>query len=202
MRGAFETTVLWGAFFRPAGPSFSLLALAAQRSPVLDGFITDVVGAEFWWRATQQGVKGPGDSVARTYSEQELLPFLEVFEVLFEPEGMERAPISRSLGNYAGMVGLRTLDRPPREIRERDPGASARARTPQTRVVVLAGSIDAEVSVLLGCVACPQPVSTSRAPVASSAPPRRVVSPVGHSLPPRWMRINHAIPATQRMLAT
>jgi hypothetical protein len=106
MRVAFDTTVLWGAFFRPAGPSFSLLALAAQRSPVLDGFITDVVGAEFWWRATQQGVNGPGDSVARTYPEQELLPFLESFEVLFEPEGMERAPISRSLGTYAGMVGL------------------------------------------------------------------------------------------------
>ncbi len=106
MRVAFDTTVLWGAFFRPAGPSFSLLALAAQRSPVLDGFITDVVGAEFWWRASQQGVKGPGDSVARTYSEQELLPFLEVFEVLFAPEGMERAPISRSLGTYAAMVGM------------------------------------------------------------------------------------------------
>jgi hypothetical protein len=44
---------------------------------VFDGFITDVVGAEFWWRATQQGVKGPGESVPRTYSEQELLPFLE-----------------------------------------------------------------------------------------------------------------------------
>ena len=106
MRVAFDTTVLWSAFFSPAGPSFSLLALAAQRSPVFDGFITDVVGAEFWWRATQQGVKGPGESVPRTYSEQELLPFLEAFEVLFEPAGMERAPIGRSLGNYAGMVGM------------------------------------------------------------------------------------------------
>lgn len=36
------------------------MALAAQRTPVFDGFITDVIGAEFWWRATQQGVKGPG----------------------------------------------------------------------------------------------------------------------------------------------
>jgi len=106
MRVAFDTTVLWGAFFRPAGPSFSLLSLAAQRTPVLEGFITDVVGAEFWWRATQQGVKGPGDGVARTYSERELLPFLEAFEVLFEPAGMQRAPIGRSLGTYAGMVGL------------------------------------------------------------------------------------------------
>jgi predicted nucleic acid-binding protein len=106
MRVAFDTTVLWGAFFRPAGPSFSLLSLAAQRTPVLDGFITDVVGAEFWWRATQQGVKGPGDRVARTYSEQALLPFLETFEVRFEPQGMERAPISRSLGKHAAMVGL------------------------------------------------------------------------------------------------
>jgi hypothetical protein len=54
----------------------------------------------------RQGVKGPGHQVPRTYSEQELLPFLEAFEVLFEPQGMERAPIGRSLGTYAGMVGL------------------------------------------------------------------------------------------------
>jgi hypothetical protein len=72
--------VLWGAFHRPAGPNFALLALAAQRTPVLDGFITDVVGAEFWWRATQQGIKGPGRRVPRTYSEQELEPFLEAFK--------------------------------------------------------------------------------------------------------------------------
>jgi hypothetical protein len=51
MRVAFDTTVLWGAFHNPAGPNFELLALAAQRTPVLDGFITDAVGAEFWWRA-------------------------------------------------------------------------------------------------------------------------------------------------------
>jgi len=107
MRVAFDTTVLWGAFFSPTGPNFSLLALAAQRTPVLDGFITDVVGAEFWWRATQQGIKGPGQRVPRTYSEQELLPFIEAFEVLFEPSSMERAPLSRSLGRYAGLVGLR-----------------------------------------------------------------------------------------------
>src|ERR1700722_1482187 len=106
MRVAFDTTVLWSAFFSPTGPSFSLLALAAQRSPVFDGSITDVVGAEFWWRATQQGVKGPGESVPRAYAEQELLPFLEAFEVLLEPAGMERAPIGRSLGNYSGMVGM------------------------------------------------------------------------------------------------
>lgn len=60
MRVEFDTTVLWGAFHSPAGPCFSLMALAAQRTPVFDGFITDVIGAEFWWRATQQGVKGPG----------------------------------------------------------------------------------------------------------------------------------------------
>ncbi|MGD0452833.1 MAG: hypothetical protein ABSB69_04490 [Solirubrobacteraceae bacterium] len=105
MRVAFDTTVLWGAFHRPAGPNFALLALAAQRTPVLDGFITDVVGAEFWWRATQQGVKGPGQRVPRTYSEQELEPFLQAFKVLFEPASMARAPLSRSLGQYAGLVG-------------------------------------------------------------------------------------------------
>jgi len=106
MRVAFDTTVLWGAFHRPAGPNFALLALAAQRTPVLDGFITDAVGSEFWWRATQQGVKGPGQAVPRTYSEQELEPFLEAFKVLFEPASMARAPLSRSLGQYAGLVGL------------------------------------------------------------------------------------------------
>lgn len=106
MRVAFDTTVLWGAFHRPAGPNFASLALAAQRTPVLDGFITDVVGAEFWWRATQQGIKGPGRRVPRTYSEQELEPFLEAFKVLFEPASMARAPMSRSLGRYAGLVGL------------------------------------------------------------------------------------------------
>jgi predicted nucleic acid-binding protein len=106
MRVAFDTTVLWGAFYRPAGPNFALLALAAQRTPVLDGFITDVVGGEFWWRATQQGVKGPGQAVPRTYSEQELEPFLEAFKVLFEPASMARAPLSRYLGQYADLVGL------------------------------------------------------------------------------------------------
>jgi hypothetical protein len=30
-----------------------------------------VVGAEFWWCATQQGVKGLGQRVLRTYSEHE-----------------------------------------------------------------------------------------------------------------------------------
>jgi len=35
MRVAFDTTVLWGAFYRPAGPNFALLALAAQRTPVV-----------------------------------------------------------------------------------------------------------------------------------------------------------------------
>jgi hypothetical protein len=106
VRAEFDTTVLWGAFHKPAGLSFSLLALAAQRSPVLDGFITDVIGAEFWWRATQQGVRGPGQTVPRTYSEQELEPFLSAFEVLFEPASLARAPMSRSLGQYASMVGL------------------------------------------------------------------------------------------------
>jgi hypothetical protein len=66
MRVAFDTTVLWGAFHHRAGPNFALLGRAAQRTPVLNGFITDVVGAEFWWRATQQVVKGSGQRVPRT----------------------------------------------------------------------------------------------------------------------------------------
>lgn len=106
MRVAFDTTVLWGAFHRPAGPNFALLALAAQRGPVLDGFITDAVGAEFWWRATQQGVRLPGQPARRTYTDEELQPFVEAFEVLFEPVNMARAPMSRSLGQYASLVGL------------------------------------------------------------------------------------------------
>lgn len=60
LRVAFDTTVLWGAFFG-SGPNFRLLALAAQRTPVLDGFIT--------------------------------------------PEALHQAPLSRSLGRYAGLVG-------------------------------------------------------------------------------------------------
>lgn len=105
MRVAFDTTVLWAAFHKPAGPNFALLALAAQRTPMLDGFITDAVGAEFWWRATQQGVKGPGQSTPRTYTEDEMLPFLEAFEVLVEPANLAHAPVGRSLGQYAGLVG-------------------------------------------------------------------------------------------------
>jgi hypothetical protein len=106
VRVCFDTTVLWGAFHSPAGPNFRLLELAAQRTPILDGFFTDAVAAEFWWRATQQGVKGPGEPAARTYSEAELAPFFEVFGVLFEPADIPRAPLSRSLGRYAGMVGM------------------------------------------------------------------------------------------------
>ena len=90
-RVCFDTTVLWGAFHSPTGPNFKLLELAAQRAPVIDGFITDAVGAEFWWRATQKGVKGPRDSTVRTYTEAELEPFLLAFEVLFEPQHIPRA---------------------------------------------------------------------------------------------------------------
>jgi hypothetical protein len=106
VRVLFDTTVLWGAFHGPTGPNFTLLALAAQRLPMLDGFITDAVGAEFWWRATQQGIKMPGLRSTRTYTEAELTPFLEAFAVLFEPEDMARAPMSRTLGRYAAMVGM------------------------------------------------------------------------------------------------
>jgi hypothetical protein len=105
-RTLFDTTVLWGAFHVPTGPNAKLLDLAAQRSPVLDGFITDAVGAEFWWRATQQGVKGPGQPVARTYTQAELEPFFEAYGVLFEPDSVAQAPLGRSLGRYSGLVGL------------------------------------------------------------------------------------------------
>ncbi len=110
MRVEFDTTVLWGAFHRPGGLSFKLMALAAQRTPVLDGFITDVIAAEFWWRATQQGVTGPGQSVPRTYTAKELEPFIETFEALVEPDNMGRAALSRSLGTKAGLVGLSLAD--------------------------------------------------------------------------------------------
>ena len=104
LRVAFDTTVLWGAFFG-SGPNFRLLALAAERSGAIDGFITDAVGAEFWWRATQQGVKHPGDRTRRTFGTDEIEPFLSAFEPLFEPAALEQAPLSRSLGRYAGLVG-------------------------------------------------------------------------------------------------
>jgi predicted nucleic acid-binding protein len=105
LRVAFDTTVLWGAFLKPAGANFSLLALAAQRTPVLDGFVTDAVGAEFWWRATQQGVKRPGGAGRRVYSEEEIAAFLDVFGDLFEPASLAQAPLGRSLGRFAGLVG-------------------------------------------------------------------------------------------------
>lgn len=98
--------MLWGAFHRPAGPNARLLDLAAQRAPILDGFITDAVGAEFWWRATQQGVRGSATRTPRTYTQEELAPFLEAYESLFEPEALAQAPLGRSLGRYAGLVGL------------------------------------------------------------------------------------------------
>ena len=106
LRVLFDTTVLWGAFHSPAGPNAKLLDLAAQRAPLLDGFITDAVGAEFWWRATQQGVSIPGAQEPRVYTEDELAPFLQVYEPLFEPEALAQAPLGRSLGRYAGLVGL------------------------------------------------------------------------------------------------
>ncbi len=106
MRVEFDTTILWGEFHNPCGACFKLMALAAQRTPVLDGFITDAIGAEFWWRATQRGVKGSGQRVARTYTEQELEPFLNTFEVLIEPANLARAPMGRSLGQNASLVGL------------------------------------------------------------------------------------------------
>jgi len=106
VRVEFDTTVLWGAFHNPTGACFKLLALAAQRAPVLDGFITDAIGAEFWWRATQQGVKGPGRPVPRTYTKQELAPFLDAFEVLIEPANLARTSMGRSLGQNASLVGL------------------------------------------------------------------------------------------------
>lgn len=105
-RVCFDTTVLWGAFFGLGGPNFKLLQLAAQRTPLLDGFVTDAIAAEFWWRATQQGVRPPGASAPRTYTEAELEPFLDVFGVLLEPEALPNAPLGRTLGRYASLVGL------------------------------------------------------------------------------------------------
>lgn len=149
-RVCFDTTVLWGAFHSPAGPNFKLLELAAQRAPVLDGFITDAVGAEFWWRATQQGIKGPGDSVARTYSEEELAPFFEAFEVLFEPETMPRAPLGRTLGRYAGLVGL-PLGEVLHAITGKDPAALLAGAT--TAFPMTFESIDiADLHVIAGAI--------------------------------------------------
>lgn len=65
---------------------------------------------------TQQGVKGSGQRVARTYTEQELEPFLGVFEVLIEPASLARAPMGRSLGQNAGLPA-RDLRRAPQRSR-------------------------------------------------------------------------------------
>jgi hypothetical protein len=44
--------------------------------------------------------------VPRTYSENELAPFFDAYGVLFEPGSVAQAPLSRSLGRYAALVGL------------------------------------------------------------------------------------------------
>lgn len=52
------------------------------------------------------GHQGPGQPVARTYTEAELEPFFAAYGVLFEPDSVAQAPMGRSLGRYSGLVGL------------------------------------------------------------------------------------------------
>lgn len=52
------------------------------------------------------GREGAGQRVSRTYTESELEPFLETFAGLIEPASLARAPIGRTLGRNAGLVGL------------------------------------------------------------------------------------------------
>jgi hypothetical protein len=51
MRVAFDTTVLWGAFHRPAGPNFALLALAYAG-------LVGRCGAEKFWLGVSR-LRGP-----------------------------------------------------------------------------------------------------------------------------------------------
>jgi hypothetical protein len=103
---SFDTTLLWNAFRKPGGLAWRMLELAAVGSPVLDAFVLDSVAAEFYWRATQQGIKVAGGR-RLTYDEDLVREFLETFDPLFEPAEQRRAPVGRSLGSrFAGVMGM------------------------------------------------------------------------------------------------
>lgn len=89
LRVCFDATVLCGALVRPTGQNARLLAFAAE-SPVLEGFTTDVVGLEFIRNAVG-GISG------EVYDLAEIEAFLDVFEPLFDPDNVAKAPIGRSL---------------------------------------------------------------------------------------------------------
>jgi hypothetical protein len=147
---AFDTTVVTGAFLRPAGINYRLLELAAHGTPVLQGFATDAVGAEFWWKTTQQGLRLRG--TLRTWPEEDVAEFLEVFDPLFRPENMRQAPLGRELGSrFAGLVGL-TLGEVLHAITGKDRDALLSSVSAQQRVLFEPFDIN-DLHVLAGAIA-------------------------------------------------
>jgi hypothetical protein len=90
---AFDATVLCRALLNPRAIVFELLIRAAQGMPFA-GFTTEVVGMEFLRNA--YGGFGAGDRW-RTYSEQEIEGFLDVFAPLFGADNIRSSPLGRAL---------------------------------------------------------------------------------------------------------
>jgi hypothetical protein len=90
---AFDATVLCRALLNPRAIEFELLIRAAQRMPFA-GFTTEVVGMEFL-RNAYSGF-GAGDRW-RTYSEQEIEEFLDVFAPLFDADNIRSSQLGRAL---------------------------------------------------------------------------------------------------------
>lgn len=90
MKVIFDTTVLCGAFVRPAGRNFRLLELADDG--VIDGFVTDVVGYEFV-RNALTGALSRGEPV----DQAEIEAFLDLFPNIFDPDHAPRVSIGRDI---------------------------------------------------------------------------------------------------------
>jgi hypothetical protein len=90
---AFDATVLCRALLNPRGIEFELLVSAAQGMPFV-AFTTEVVGMEFL-RNAYSGF-GAGDRW-RTYSEQDIEEFLDVFAPLFDADNIRSSPLGRAL---------------------------------------------------------------------------------------------------------
>ena len=99
---------------------------------------------------TQQGVKAPGRKERQTYTEEQIAEFLDVFGDLFEPASLARAPLGRSLGRFAGIVG-RPLGEVLYAITGKDHDALVAGLT--TKVSVTFESVDiADLHVIAGAI--------------------------------------------------
>jgi predicted nucleic acid-binding protein len=90
VRVIFDTTVLCGAFISPGGPNYQLLELAEEG--VIDGFVTDVVGYEFF-RNAMQGNLSRGEPV----DEECVTEFLDGFPRIFDPDHAPRVSIAKDI---------------------------------------------------------------------------------------------------------